>query len=126
MIVLAAVPKFLRLNHNIVRGGAGPCRVGVGENGAHLGARLYPQHAMQVHEEPPLVNSCLAGLCHGLRCAAEVRARQVLLPCTQGDPYTCCTQGRWGGGGWGVKIGEFKGPDKADVESWEMCQEHRG
>ena len=53
---------------------------GKGERG-HLRARLNPQHAVQVHVEAPLVDSSLPGLCHWLRCAAEVRARQILLPC---------------------------------------------
>ena len=64
------------------RGGWG----GVGRAG-HLGARLDPQHAVQVHVEAPLVDGSLPSLCHWLRCAAVVRAGQILLPCNTILPH---------------------------------------
>ena len=79
---------------------AGPkwrvCREGGGEEGGvgggvgragHLGARLDPQHAVQVHVEAPLVDGSLPSLCHWLRCAAVVRAGQILLPCNTILPH---------------------------------------
>ena len=49
------------------------------EGEVYLRACLHSQHAVQVHVEAPLVDSSLPRLRHGLCCAAEVRARQILV-----------------------------------------------
>lgn len=68
--------------------------------GGYLGAGFYPQHAVQIHVEAPLVDGSLASLCHGLRCAAVVWARQVLFPCMH-MVCMCAALRRWRGGGGG-------------------------